>query len=371
MARNCFARFVLHATLCVAGIAGLGITAASAQTRSRISQPITDSNVVAIVHSVHPLAKSGSDLGPAAEDTPLRGMSIRFNMTDAQQAALDQLLSDQQNPSSPRYLQWLTPAQYAAQFGMPAADLAKVSAWLKAHGFTVTGVANGGTFITFDGTVGQVQRAFATSIHTLSVNGETHFANLTEVSVPGAFAGSVATVTGLHDFRLKPNVRASVVNPSFTSSFTGSHFIAPSDLYTIYGMNTLLSSYQGNGITIAVTGQVDINALDVSTFRSAAGLSANAPVIVDAGTDPGPARCTSNCSPNQGDLVESSIDVEWSGAMAPSATIDFVTGVDIFNNSLTYAIDNNVAPIVTTSYGGCEAGQGTAEMLSLNSLFKQ
>jgi subtilase family serine protease len=373
MASSNFTRLLLNSVVCAAGIAGLGITAASAQVRSRIIAPIAGSPYVAIAHSIHPRVKLGTDLGQSDQNMPLRGMSIRFNMTAAQQAALTQLLADQQNPSSPRYQQWLTPAQFGAQFGMPATDLAKVSAWLTAQGFTVTGVANGESFITFDGTVGLAQRAFATSIHNLSVNGETHFANITEISVPSAFAGSVETVTGLHDFRLKPRIRASVASPEFTSSVSpGNHFIAPGDLYTIYGMNTLLSSDQGTGITIAVTGQVDINTADVSAFRSASGLNTtNLPVTVHAGTDPGPARTCSNCYPNQDDLNESSLDVEWSGAMAPAATIDFVTGVDVFLNSMTYAIDNNVAPIVTTSYGLCEAAGGSNELVSLNALFQQ
>ncbi|HEV2645202.1 MAG TPA: protease pro-enzyme activation domain-containing protein [Acidobacteriaceae bacterium] len=372
MASRFFARLLLNSVLCAAGILGFCATTASAQVSSRITAPIASTSTIPIAHSIHPRAMLSNDLGPKAENTMLHGMSIRFNMTDAQQAALDQLLNDLQNPSSPRFQQWLTPAQYAAQFGMSAADLAKVSAWLTSRGFTVTGVANGGSFITFDGTVGQVQRAFATSIHTLSANGETHFANMTEVSLPSAFAGSVAAVTGLHDFRLKPRVQASVVRPLFTSSVSGSHFIAPGDLYTIYNMGSLMNSYTGAGMTVAVTGQVDINAADVSAFRSASGLSTtNLPVIVHAGSDPGPVRTCTNCSPSVDDLDESSLDVEWAGAMAPSATIDFVVGVDVFNNSMTYAIDNNVAPIVTTSYGLCEAGDGSSGLLSLNALFKQ
>jgi len=54
-------------------------------------------------------------------------MSIRFSMTEQQQAALNQLLANQQNPSSPLYHQWLTPAQLAAKFGVNTADIAKLA----------------------------------------------------------------------------------------------------------------------------------------------------------------------------------------------------------------------------------------------------
>jgi subtilase family serine protease len=325
-------------------------------------------------------------------------MTIRFNMTTAQQAALDQLLVDLQNPASPRYRQWLTPAQFGAQFGLSSADIAQVTAWLTSQGFTVTGVANGGTFVTFDGTVAQANAAFSTSIHNLSVGGETHFANVANPSVPGAFAGVVGAVTGLHDFHPKPRVRANAVKPQFFSSVSGSHYLAPGDIYTIYDVSPLLTGgTNGAGIgtganchsvpagttcgDIAVTGAVDLYNTgnttspvyaDVVAFRAASGLSTTIlPTTVHEGADPGSPRTCANCFPNDSDLEEASLDVEWSGAMAPSAAILFVNGPDIFNNAMTQAIDQDLAPIVTTSYGFCEAGEGTTEINTLNQLFKQ
>jgi subtilase family serine protease len=306
-------------------------------------------------------------------------MSIRFNMSATQEAALDQLLIDQQNPASPRYHQWLTPAQFAAQFGLSSTDIAKVSAWLTSQGFTVTGVANGGTFVTFAGTVAQAQQAFGTSIHNLSAKGDTHFANVTDVQVPSAIAGVVQAVTGLHNFRFQPRVRASVVKPDFTSTISGSHFVAPGDIYTIYGVNTLAASANGTGETIAVVGQVDIYPADVVAFRSASGLSTtNLPITIHAfGSDPGPPVCNScTTGANQSDLAEASIDVEWSGAMAPSATIDFVNDINVLpgptgTDSMTYTIDNNLAPIISDSYGNCEAAWGTTTLNATNALFKQ
>jgi subtilase family serine protease len=339
--------------------------------------------MVAIPGSIHPRALQSTDLGPLAGDTHLPGMSLHFTPSAAQQAEIDQLLADLQDPASPRYHQWLTPQQYAAQFGLSSSDLAKITAWLSSQGLTVTGVANGGSFVTFDGTVAQVQTAFATSIHSLSLNGETHFANVTSISVPSAFAGVVGNVSGLHDFRLKPRVHTSFVKPQFTSSVSGNHYIAPGDIYTIYDMNPLLSSSSlpGANMTIAVTGQVDISPYDVTTFRAASGLNVNPPTVqlvpsaVYGGCDPGtPASyniaCVGKYPPTSNDLAESSIDVEWSGAMAPYATVLFVTSQDVFL-SMQYAIDTNVAPIVTTSYGNCEAAWGTTDMNMANQFSQQ
>ena len=229
----------------VVGILGIGVSPARAAVQNRIAASANNSSPVAIAGSVHPYVRTSTDLGATAGNTRLEGMSIRFNMTSGQEAALDQLLADQQNPSSPRYHQWLTPTQFGAQFGMSSTDLAKVSSWLTSQGFAVTGVANGGTFITFNGTVAQAEAAFGTSIHNLSHNGETHFANVSNVQVPGAFASVVAAVTGLHDFRMKPRVHTELVKPDYTSSVSGNHYMAPGDLYTIYDMTPLMATYTG------------------------------------------------------------------------------------------------------------------------------
>jgi hypothetical protein len=369
---------------------GTGTPAAFAAVANRITTAVYGSAPIEIPNSVQLKVRLATDLGAAPRAMKLVGMSLRFNMTAAQQAALDQLLVDLQNPASPRFHQWLTPEQFGAQFGLSGADIAQVTAWLTSQGFTVTGVANGGSFVTFDGTVAQAEAAFSTSIHNLSLNGETHFANITDPSVPGAFASVVSEITGLQNFRAKPRLKANLVKPAFTSSVSGAHYLAPGDIYTIYDMNPLLTAgTNGAGIgtganchsaptgttcgDIAVTGQVDINLADVTSFRLASGLSTtNLPTVVHEGGDPGSPTCTTdNCFPNDSDLAESSLDVEWSGAMAPSASILFVTGPNIFENSMTAAIDQDLAPIVTTSYGFCEAGQGTNELNVLNQLFKQ
>jgi subtilase family serine protease len=390
MRQSSLSRLLLSSAALV-GLVALALPAASAAGQGRIPNGIPDrinaavssSRMAAIPGSVSPRVLQATDLGPLPGDTVLSGMSLRFTPSAAQQAAIDQLLADQQDPASPRYHQWLTPQQYAAQFGLSSSDLAKITAWLAAQGFTVAGVANGGTFVTFSGSVAQVQTAFATSIHRLSLNGETHFANVTGVSVPSAFAGVVGAVAGLHDFRLKPRVHTSIVKPQFTSSVSGNHYLTPGDLYTIYDMGPLMSSTSlpGANVSIAVTGRVDISLADVTAFRAAAGLNANSPTTtvvpsaVYGGCDPGTPSsynraCVGSNPPTSSDLAESSIDVEWSGAMAPYATVLFITSQNVFL-SMQYAVDTNVAPIITTSYGNCEAAWGITDLSSFNQLFQQ
>src|ERR1700722_13664964 len=54
-----------------------------------------------------------------------------------------------------------------------------------------------------------------------------------------------------------------------------------------------------------------------------------------------------------GDLAESDLDLEWAGAVARNSSLIFVYSTDVMT-SLQYAIDQNLAPVVSVSYGSCE-----------------
>jgi len=352
---------------------GLLLTAfpssSSAAVQNRIATVNGNSRVV-VPGNLSGRVKLATDMGLAPQGTKLESLSLRFSLTPAQQADLTQLMAAQLNPSSPSYHQWLSPEQYGARFGLSSADLAKVSSWLTSQGFTITGTARSSTFINFSGTVAQAQTAFSTSIHSLSLNGEQHIANTTEPVLPASIAGVVTAITGLNDFRMKPRSRVRSVavdstQPLYTQTVGGvtSHFIAPSDFYTIYDFNPLITnSITGSGFTVAVVGQTDPVLADVAAFRAAAGLSATVPQTVLVGADPG------NSAP---DLDESHIDMEWSGAAAPGATILYVYGVDALLDALTGAIDNKVAPIVSSSYGLCESLNVPSTLTSINQALQQ
>jgi subtilase family serine protease len=369
----------------VAGILSLlASIPTSASAQNRLPQAIpANSQRVAISGTLSKRVFASTDLGAAASDRPLQSLSLRFSMTPAQSAALTQLLANQQNPSSPQYHQWLTPAQFGAEFGLSSADLATVTGWLQSQGFTVTGVANGRQFVTFTGTVGQVNQAFGVSIHNVSYQGEQHVAALTEASLPAPLANVVADVTGLNDFHPRARIKRRVVpaNAQYAGANSYGNLIAPGDFYTIYNESSLLNAatpINGSGVTIGVMGQVDVYTQDLTAFRTAAGLStSNLPTTVTEGPSPGQptiAECESTSPPTScGDLDESSLDLEWSGAVAPAASILFVTGEDVFADSMTQAIDQNLAPILTVSYGGCESqfDYGSVTTGSLNALFEQ
>ena len=322
--------------------------------------PLVAQERVAIRGSVSPLVQSSSDTGLVAPDVTIPRVTLRFALTPAQDRALEQLLSDQQNPRSPRYHQWLTPEQFAQNFGVDPAGIDRITAWLQSQGLTITEVARSRTFVRVSGTASQMEAAFGTDLHTLSRRGEPHIASLSEPTLPPPIAALVSGITGLDDFRLTPAAR---VHPAYTSSSTGSHYLAPGDFYTIYDINPLLnSSINGLGINIAVLGQTDISLTDAAAFRSAAGLVPNLPAVELYGSDPG----TSSA-----DIDEAQLDVEWAGAVAPLANILYINSTNVLEGSLTAAVDNNVAPILSLSYSSCESGLGASAIALYTQLLRQ
>jgi hypothetical protein len=333
---------------------------AQAQTvlQDRITQPIESANMAVLAGSAHPLAKAELDTGLTDNGKVLQGMTIYFKRSAAQEASLQALLAAQQDPSSTSYHKWLTQAQFGQLFGMSAADLAQVSAWLQQEGFTITSVAQSANSISFSGSVASVEKAFQTQIHNYSVNGETHFANSTKISIPAAFAGTVNSVHGLDDFRLKPKLR--VMKSRFTDGLTGVHLLAPGDLAVIYDINPLYSAGDtGKGVTVAIIGQTAIVPADITDFRAAANLPANPPTVF---TVPGTTPPSAQAGAASGDLAETDLDLEYSGGVATGASIVLVNSGDV-NTSLTYAIQNTIngitIPIISQSYGACEANTPT------------
>jgi len=327
------------------------------QAADRIRMAVDDSRRATLPGHVLPRLQSAVDQGPVDPSLELPYVVMMLKPSSSQQADLDQLLADLQNTSSPNYHQWLTPEQYADRFGLSQADIAKIVAWLGQHGLTVKSVARGRNAIIIGGTAGQVSNAFGTQIHNYQAGGEMHYANATEPTLPAAFADVVLAIHGLHNFRLKP--RSHVAKPR--DIFQGQNQLSPADIATIYDVNPLYNlGINGKGIKLAIVGQTDIEMSDIEQFRSNFGLPVNDPTVllIPGSRDPG-------TQVRSGDLGEADLDLELSGAMAPDAAITFVNSTDV-QNSLQYAIDNNLAPILSTSYGDCEldTGRGGAQTLA-------
>jgi subtilase family serine protease len=331
----------------LAAVAPLG-----AQTPART---VLRGNVSRAVQDLVPLGRTDATL-------PLRHMILSLKIRPEARADLEHLLVDQHDPGSPRYHHWLTPGQFAAAFGPKPEAVAQVTGWLANQGFTVEDVGRAGLSITFSGDVATVEQAFRTPIMDYRIQGQVRHANAADPSIPTELAGVVDGVVALHNIPKRPlhirRVPAAGASPLYTSG-SGSHYLAPADFATIYDVNPLWSAgVDGSGTTIAIVGQSDSSsfATDWSTFRGRLNPSAAVPGIVFPDGD-APADLSSD------DDSESDLDVEWAGAVAPGAAITLVAGADSnvgdgIDTAVDYIVNNNLADIVSLSYGACEADLG-------------
>ena len=362
-------RALSAATFCVAG-AGLSAGHAWAQAPASVD----DSDRVVLSHNVHRLARPQYDRGRSDAGLPMERMILSLSLRPGAPQQLERLLASQQNPASPDYHRWLTPEQFAERFGRSQEDVEAAAAWLRGRGFSIDEVARSRGWINFSGTSALVEASFATEMHEYEVRGRLYHANATDPSIPTRLAAIVNGVVSLNSFPRQPNhrdlrpVSPEQLTPEYTT-FAGDHYLAPADFATIYDLNPLYGAgIDGSGQTIAIVGRTDIRLADVQFFRSWFGLPANDPVFVHNGADPGDL--------GGGEETEADLDVEWSGAVAPHATIKFVIskstfatdGVDL---SAQYIVNNNLAAAMSTSFGQCEATMGTTELAFYSNLWSQ
>jgi hypothetical protein len=355
-------------------------TAAAQVAQARITRPVDPADLVTLGGNTHPWARPEFDRGAAPDSQPISRMLLVLKRAPDQEAALRQLLDDQQAKSSSRYHQWLTPDQYGRQFGPADADIQAIRDWLAAQGFQDIRTGSGRTVIEFSGTAGTVRQSLHTEIHKFIVNTEEHWANVSDPQIPAALEPVIAGIASLNNFPRLPLSRPAgtfsrskatgEVAPLFTFNPGNGpvYAVGPADFGAIYNVQPLWQGgMTGAGQTIAVVGETNINIKDAEDFRSMFGLAANDPKVILDGPDPGIVPAEEG---------EADIDVQWAGAVAPRATIDFVVsettestaGIDL---SALYIIDNNLAPVMSESYGACEPSLGAGGNAFYSSLWEQ
>jgi hypothetical protein len=338
-----------------------------------------------------------TDLGAAPASTPIGRMQLVLARTSSQQQALEELLANQQNPASPQYRQWLTPNAFGETFGPSRDRLDALTLWLAAQGFTGIRLDAGRSLLEFSGTAAAVHSAFATTIHQLSSGNARAYAALQPPTIPAQFASLVIGFVSLNNLPgaasapVTPLLRRNSSSGAFTplsdeahpettipSNGTVYYGLSPYDFATLYNVTPLWNAatpITGNGQTIAVVGDTDINPADFVSFRNIFSL---------------PIGNTANSTGTQylniiyngpapqvlGDEFHADSDTQWASAAAKNATIDYVasltteasSGLDL---SAEYVVDNNLAPILVDSYYTCELQLGTAGNAFYANLWQQ
>ncbi|HUI51551.1 MAG TPA: protease pro-enzyme activation domain-containing protein, partial [Terriglobales bacterium] len=313
------------------------------------------------------------DAGRVEASHPMSRMVMALAPPAEKQQALAKFLEDVQNRNSPQYHRWLAPAEFGERFGVADADAEAVRRWLQKSGFQVEPRAQSKLWVEFSGTAQQVESAFHSELHYYEWRGKKYLANATDIAIPAALAGIARGVVSLDSFGKRPPRLPGTAQVHANLTATGQanvYYLAPGDFAAIYNTKGLLNSgIDGTGITIAVTAQSGIELPDVQAFRQIfVSTAANDPNYIVNGPDPGVVGPI--------DVQEAQLDVEWAGAVAPGAAIDLVvagstdttSGVDL---AAAYAIDNRLAPILTYTYGACEALLSPTQNAFYNALWQQ
>ena len=318
---------------------------------------------------------------PASLAKPLH-VSILLSRDAAAESAFSQLVADQQNPMSPLYHQWLTPQQVGELYGTTQNDLATVTSWLASQGLTVDSISANGLIIRASGSMTAVGGAFHTSFGVFSGQGRQRLSAISEPSVPSALGVVIQSVQGLTQTEYEPQSSISVrtlpavANRPQVDLGGGSYAVLPNDFSVIYDIASVYAT--GNqGATvgskaqrIAIIGKSRVVASDIANYETLAGLPGIQPNVVLAGVDPGVATGS-----NVGYASEATLDVDRVIGTAPGAQVDLVISADSGTNDgvdigIAYNIETLRDPIMTISFGSCEAQNGSAEADYLNSEFE-
>ncbi len=339
-----------------------------------------------------------NDRGAVPDDLPLQSLTLTLNRSPEREQAFQQLLKDQQDPTSPDYHRWLTPVELGERFGASQHDLDAIGAWLSAQGLHVDAIANSRTRISFSGAAVSVGKAFSAPLHYYGVDGETRVSNAVDPQIPAALATVVQSIAGLHSVKYHPAHRMTqpqrtapgpVVQPQASNCSGGScdYFLFPGDFAKIYD---LPSTYTGTGQSIAIVSRARVYDGDNSNFMTRAKVTFAAPTVIvpPGGVDPGPpaTTCTTtgttdtctNPSDAVNDQGEATLDVQRAGSVAPGATLKLIASSDKGQSDgividIEYAIDTNPvpAPILSISFASCENDNGRSSSVAFDQLYQQ
>ncbi len=359
---------------------------ASGQVTERLPRVVDSAHVNALADHHPQWANAANDAGAVPSELPVTNITLALARSPQQEQAFEQLLRDQQDPSSPEYHHWLSPDEIGERFGLSDNDIAVITSWLRARGLQVNWVSPSRLFVGFSGTAANVGSAFGTEFHSYRVNGKELISVSSDPTIPAALAPAIRSVRGLftieeHPFHFVTPMLSESPNLTISSGGTTYHFLAPGDFATIYD---LPSGITGSGTAIGIVGEARTNPADFNNFKSLTGSTFSNPTEIVptafGGVDPGPAytsppSCGSNCGLLD-DQGEATLDVLRAGTVAPGASLILVTasaasgGIAV---DAQYIVQTSPVPahVMTISFGACELAGGPSGVSYWDTLFQQ
>ncbi len=331
------------------------------------------------------------ELGAVARNTTVHAAVTLQPRDAAGLAAYAQAVS---TPGSPLYRHYLTVRQFAERFAPTAAQVAAVRASLSKDGLTPGPLGANGLSLPVTAGARTVERAFSTSLRRFALRGgQTGFADTAEPSVAPSIAGLVQGIVGLNTLApTAPHLTVSHAKPRPRASRRTAHAASPgagagagagpqacssarsaaarqasytsSQIAARYHLSDLYAAgVQGSNVTVAVYELEPFSASDIAAFQSCFDTNADVSAVrVDGGSGGG------------GGTGEAAMDVEDVIGLAPGANVRVYEGPASGAGAYdTYAriVSDDVAKVVTTSWGLCESDQRAGAIAAESTLFQE
>ncbi len=312
---------------------------------------------IQVLHG-HVPAAVAAGLAPVGRLPETQRLNLAFALPLRNQPALTDLLERLYDPSSPRYHQYLTTAQFTAEFGPTRQDYEAVAAFAKAHRLTVTNRYPNRLVLDVNGTVSDIEEALHVTmrVYRHPTEARNFFAPDREPSLD--LGVQMSHIGGLNNYALpKPCFKRMPVPPApaarpNTGSGPGGSYMGY-DFRSAYAPGVMLT---GSGQTIGLLEFDGYTASDISSYETAAGLPTVSltNVLLDS----------FNGAPSSSDgPVEVSLDIEMDVSMAPGASqiIVYEAGPSgNFDDILNRMVSDNLARQISSSWSIPGQGDNTA-----------
>jgi pro-kumamolisin-like protein len=374
----------------IAALAAGGVSIAVASNDAAIPGALPIARV--LENSVPRLVSLSRQLGSLPATQRLR---VVLPLVLPHQAALNAYVASESNPHSVNYRRFLTPAQFGARFGAPVAEVSKVQSALAKLGLSVASPSVNRLYVSASGTVPQLESVFDTTLERFHMDlsgllklftSENYFANVTDIRLPAALNGLVTGVVGLDDSnqphpmielptpqqvaadRLHPQAGSPVGHDGGASpcigAIAGGGYSA-ADLATAYNFNGMYAKgLLGQGMSAALVEFDDFHNSNLNAVKSCFKIAT--PVtreLVDGGTGGPPAEGEDE---DMLDIVQLMTLVPKlahlyvyeapATGVAPQAVADGASEIDLYNKF----VSQDIAPVLSSSWGNCEELDGTA-----------
>ena len=134
-------------------------------------------------------------------------LQLDVSLAGQNPSGLAQAVGAISTPGSPDYRHYLTPAQFASEFGPSAGEVAQVSSVLRGEGLTVGQPLEGSVLLPVSGSVAAVESAFGTTMQSVQAPGEEPaLVNTSAASIPASLSGLVTGVAGLNGLDQQRNM---------------------------------------------------------------------------------------------------------------------------------------------------------------------